>query len=61
MEKMLVSLTERQISFIEKEAKKLGISKSEYIRRVLDSYIDELAKSYVSRQVEGEFSEKDPF
>jgi len=41
MKKKLLHLTNRQWNELKKEAKALGISSSELIRRILDEYIDE--------------------
>ncbi len=35
-----IYLTKNEVDFFKKEAKKLGISMAELIRRVLDSYIE---------------------
>jgi len=40
MQRTQIYFTKRQISFFKKEAKKLEISYSCLMRRVLDSYID---------------------
>lgn len=40
MVKTLISLTERQMEILGTEAKILGISKSELLRRVMDKYLD---------------------
>jgi hypothetical protein len=36
MKKKLISLTERQADYLDTEAKRLGISVSELVRRILD-------------------------
>jgi len=41
MKKKLLHLTVRQWKSLEEESKTLGISSSELIRRILDSYIDD--------------------
>jgi hypothetical protein len=38
MHKQMVSLTEPQVAFLKTEAKQLGISVSDLIRRILDQY-----------------------
>lgn len=38
MHKQMVSLTEPQIAFLKKEAKRLGISVSDLIRRIVDEW-----------------------
>lgn len=38
MHKQMVSLTEPQVAFLKREAEKLGISMSDLIRRIVDSY-----------------------
>lgn len=40
MVKTLISLTERQMEILGSEARALGISKSELLRRVMDRYLD---------------------
>jgi len=40
MIKTLISLTERQMEILGAEARALGISKSELLRRVMDRYLD---------------------
>ena len=40
MKKTIISLTERQMTAIAEEAKRVGISKSELIRRFLDRQLD---------------------
>lgn len=44
MIKTLISLTERQMEILGAEAKILGISKSELLRRVMDKYLDSSKK-----------------
>jgi|GEM_PF-4090014 len=41
MKKKLLHLTVRQWKALKEESKTLGISSSELIRRILDSYIDD--------------------
>jgi len=41
----LVHLTERQFQYLEKSAKKLGISSSELLRRILDERMDRFEAS----------------
>lgn len=36
----MVVLTKRQIEYLDKESKRLGISRNEALRRILDSVID---------------------
>ena len=38
MPKLVLSFTEPQVSFMQKEAKKLGISVAELVRRIVDQY-----------------------
>jgi hypothetical protein len=40
MKKTIISLTERQMEALGNESKRLGISKSELIRRFLDKQLD---------------------
>lgn len=40
MVKTLISLTPRQMENLNREAKGLGISKSELLRRIMDRYLD---------------------
>lgn len=40
MKKILISLTERQIKVLDESAKKLGINRSEFLRRFLDKMIE---------------------
>lgn len=44
MKKILISLTERQIELIDVIIKKLGITRSEFIRRVIDKVIANIEK-----------------
>ena len=40
MKRTQIYLTKRQLGIIKESAYKIGISKSEFIRRILDQYID---------------------
>jgi len=40
MEKILISVTERQKNALKSEAESLGIPKSELIRRIMDRYLE---------------------
>lgn len=44
MKKMLLTLTIRQVDDIDTNSNLIGISKSEYVRRILDGYIDNKKK-----------------
>jgi hypothetical protein len=44
MRKMLLTLTVRQVEDIDTNSNIIGISKSEYVRRILDAYIDNKKK-----------------
>lgn len=39
MVKALISLTDRQMDVLKNEAKLIGISKSELVRRIMDRYL----------------------
>jgi len=43
MRKTNLYLTDRQLTILRKEAAKLGISTAEFIRRILDTYIENMA------------------
>ncbi|TSC72747.1 MAG: hypothetical protein G01um101438_464 [Parcubacteria group bacterium Gr01-1014_38] len=38
MPKLVFSLTQQQVAFLQKEAKKLGITVAELVRRIVDQY-----------------------
>lgn len=40
MTKQMISFTDPQLAFLTKEAKRLGISRAELVRRIIDAYID---------------------
>jgi len=40
MKKQMIAFTEPQTDFLEKEANRLGITKSELVRRIVDQYRD---------------------
>lgn len=40
MTKQMISFTERQKSFLKREAKRLDISMAELVRRIIDAHID---------------------
>lgn len=44
MQKLMVSLTDPQYEWIDAEAERLGISRAEVVRRVLDRHREELAQ-----------------
>jgi hypothetical protein len=41
MDRTQIYLTEKEQEFLKEEAKSIGISKAELIRRILDNYISE--------------------
>jgi metal-responsive CopG/Arc/MetJ family transcriptional regulator len=44
MKKVLISLTNQQIEIIDSIVKKLGISRSEFIRRIIDKVLANIEK-----------------
>lgn len=49
MRKMLLTLTTRQVDDINANSELIGISKSEYVRRILDNYIENKKKAEESK------------